>query len=253
MTWPARLAAVLVALAGAAATGCGDDRGEQQLPGGELGGNAKVVTLARAPLGSRPSGASAWNAWRVELAPGDKLQHTHALSTVYAEKGPHSLKIASDKKTLKPEGGAIVAAGRPHTHEAGDEPSIFWDVLLDTPGAKLPKAVDAKRVFETERLEGIPEQAEVAFLEVILAPRGGQTTVHTHPGPETIYVTSGPFKYQNAREGSSTVDDGDVKSIPPATPVQKRNPRSGRSRFLSWFIVDPAKDFAPASEFPSSG
>ena len=269
-----RLSAVLVALVVPISAGCGADSAEQpsgggsqsttressgatqanngQSGGGALGGNAKVGTLARAAIESEPPDAAAWNAWRVELEPGRKLRHTHAFSTIYAEQGSHTLTVGSDTKTIEAEGGAIVIAGQAHTHEAGDQGSTFWDVLLAEPGTDLPNAPNAERVFETDQLEGIPEQAEVAFLDVVLPP-GGQTTVHTHPGPETIYITDGPFQYENGIEGATTVDDGDVKSIPPNTAVQKRNPGDGRPRFLSWFIVDPAKEFAPTTNFESSG
>lgn len=258
--WAAFLAVVLLAI------GCGDDGGEQEGPGGRsttkqepsnggdgaLGGNAMVGTLARAPVESPPPGDAAWNAWRVELEPGEKVEHEHPFSTVYAEQGAHTLTVGSEEEEVDAEGGAIVGAGQVHVHEATDERSVFWDVLLAEPGAELPGAQGAERVFETEPLDGVPDQAEVAFLDVVLPP-GGQTTVHTHPGPETIYVTNGPFDYQNGIEGTTTVDAGDLKSIPPDTPVQKRNPGDGKPRFLSWFVVDPAKEFAPPAEFDSSG
>lgn len=248
-----RLPAFLVALVVAVVAACGGDGGQQESPGGEaLGGNAKVTTLARASIESQAPETAAWNAWRVELQPGEKLEHRHAFSTVYAEEGPHTLAVGSETETIDREGGAIVTDGQTHTHRAGDEASVFWDVLLAEPGTELTGASGAERVFETEPLEGIPQRAEVAFLDVVLPP-GGKTTVHSHPGPETIYVTNGPFEYQNGIEGSTTVDEGDVKSIPPSTPVQKRNPGEGEPRFLSWFVVDPSKEFAPPAEFESSG
>lgn len=256
----------LACLLALAALGCGEGRGGQE--GGQaktgkepssdgggkgaLGGNAKVGSLASAAIESEPPPDAAWNALRVKLAPGERLEHKHAFSTVYAQEGTNTLTVDSKAKEIKAKGGAIVQNGERHVHEAKDEPSVFWDVLLDEPGTQLPSVERAERVFETEPLQGIPEQAKVAFLDVVLPPGGGKTTVHTHPGPETIYITDGPFEYQNGIEGSSTVDDGDVKSIPPNTPVQKRNPGDGKPRFLSWFIVDPSKDFAPAAEFSST-
>ncbi len=267
MTIGPRLAAVLLALVVPSLAGCGDDSSGQQGSAsgqadteqsggggggdGALGGNAKVTTLARAPIRSQPPDTAAWNAWRVELQPGDKVEHSHAFSTVYAQEGAHMLTVGSEQKTIKPQGGAIVTDGQTHTHQAGDKPSIFWDVLLAKPGTDLPAASGAERIFETEPLEGIPQQAEVAFLDVVLPP-GGKTTVHSHPGPETIYITNGPFEYQNGIEGSTTVQEGDLKSIPPDTAVQKRNPGDGKPRFLSWFIVDPSKKFAPPTNFESS-
>jgi quercetin dioxygenase-like cupin family protein len=258
----ARFVVSLVCVLALATVACAGDRGGQGTGGrvepssngggkGTLGGGAKVGSLASAAIESDPPPNAAWNAFRVRLAPGERLEHKHALSTLYAEHRPHTLTVDSKPKVIKAKGGAIVKTGERHVHEAKDEPSVFWDVLLDEPGTELPGVERAERVFETEPLQGVPEQAKVAFLDVVLPPGGGQTTVHTHPGPETIYVTHGPFEYQNALEGSGTVDDGAVKSIPPNTPVQKRNPGGGKPRFLSWFIVDPSKEFAPAAEFSS--
>ncbi len=238
----ALVASVLVALAA-----CGGEGGEDRPGGGALGGDAKVVTLARAPLGSPPPARAGWTAWRVTLEPGKQLEHEHALATVYAEAGAHLLTVDGRPTRIKQEDGEIVQRGRRHVHAATDEPSVFWDVVLAAPGAARP-ATTARRVFDTGPLDGIPPRAEVAFLDVAVPP-GGQTTVHTHPGPETIYVTDGPFDYQNGIEGITRLDDGDLKSIPPNTAVQKRNPGTGRARFLSWFIVDPSKDFAPSAEF----
>jgi quercetin dioxygenase-like cupin family protein len=264
----ARFFVSLICVLALAAMACGGDRGGQGAGGrpeigkqpssdgggkGALGGGAKVASLASAAIESHPPPNAAWNAWRVRLAPGERLEHKHALSTVYAQQGTHTLTADSQAQEIKAKGGAIVKTGARHVHEAKGEPSVFWDVLLEEPGTELPGVERAERVFETEPLRGVPERAKVAFLDVVLAPGGGRTTVHTHPGPETIYVTDGPFEYQNGIEGSSSVDDGDVKSIPPNTPVQKRNPGGGKPRFLSWFIVDPSKEFAPAAEFSTTG
>ena len=264
----ARFFVSLICALALAAVACGGDRGGQRAGGqpeigkqpssdgggkGALGGGAKVVSLASAAIESHPPPNAAWNAWRVRLAPGERLEHKHALSTVYAQQGTHTLTADSQAQEIRAKGGAIVKTGARHVHEAKGEPSVFWDVLLDERGTELPGVERAERVFETEPLRGVPERAKVAFLDVVLAPGGGRTTVHTHPGPETIYVTDGPFEYQNGIEGSSSVDDGDVKSIPPNTPVQKRNPGGGKPRFLSWFIVDPSKEFAPAAEFSTTG
>lgn len=38
--------------------------------------------------------------------------------------------------------------------------------------------------------------------------------------------------------------------IPPGTPVQKRNPFKRPAVFLSWFLVDPDRPFAPKARFP---
>ncbi len=87
------------------------------------------------------------------------------------------------------------------------------------------------------------------FVDVVLPPNGGQTSIHTHPGPETIYVRAGPFEYQNALHGTETVQVGNVRSLPPGTPVQKRNPGSQEAAFLTLFVVDPNQPLAPEASF----
>ncbi|MDP9315446.1 MAG: LPXTG cell wall anchor domain-containing protein, partial [Chloroflexota bacterium] len=81
---------------------------------------------------------------------------------------------------------------------------------------------------------------------------GGQTSIHTHPGPETIYVRAGPFEYQNALHGTETVQVGDVRSLPPVTPVQKRNPSSQQAAFLTLFVVDQNQPLAPEASFATT-
>jgi quercetin dioxygenase-like cupin family protein len=104
-------------------------------------------------------------------------------------------------------------------------------------------------VFESEPLQGIPANPVASFLSVRAPARGGQTTVHTHPGPEFIYLLSGQIDYQNALIGTRRMRPGDAEGIPPDTPVQKRNPYAKDAVFLSWFLVDPDKPFAPATRF----
>jgi quercetin dioxygenase-like cupin family protein len=84
---------------------------------------------------------------------------------------------------------------------------------------------------------------------VILPPRGGLTTVHTHPGTEFIYMTEGRIDYENALVGVKRLGPGGAEAIPPDTPVQKRNPYRREAVFLSWFLVDPGEPFAPEAEF----
>jgi quercetin dioxygenase-like cupin family protein len=243
--WSLLGALVLLAAAGC---GGGDEGGEDG--DGALGGSASVETLARADLERRPAEGAAWSAFRVRLAPGERLRHTHALSTVWAEEGGHVLRVGGERSVLGENRGSIVQGEVEHVHEApADGPSVFWDVLLDAPDGDLPEAPDAEVVFRTGPLEDIPPRASVSFLDVTLPPQGGRTTVHTHPGPETIFVLDGPFEYQNALEGSSEIDRGAERSIPPGTAVQKRNPGPRPARFLSWFVVDPRREFAPPARF----
>ncbi|PLS78515.1 MAG: hypothetical protein CYG59_18125 [Chloroflexi bacterium] len=83
---------------------------------------------------------------------------------------------------------------------------------------------------------------------VILPPPG----CATHPGPETIYVRAGPFEYHNALHGTETVQVGDVRALPPGTPVQKRNPSSQAAAFLTLLVVDPNQPLAPEASFDTT-
>jgi hypothetical protein len=85
-----------------------------------------------------------------------------------------------------------------HRHAGGAGGSVFWEIRLAPPGSRPPSAADARRVFESEPLRGIPGAPEAAFLKVSLPPRDGE-----------------------------------------------KRPAS----FLSWFLVDPAKQFAPRASF----
>ena len=108
----------------------------------------------------------------------------------------------------------------------------------------------AKVIFDSGPLEGIPDGPLAVFVHV-LVPKDGQTSVHTHPGPELIYQISGRIEYQNAIIGSIDMDPGLVKWIPPWVAVQKRNPFEQDAEFLSWFLVDAAEPFAFPARFPT--
>jgi hypothetical protein len=229
--------------------GCGDDAGmpsadEERGAGvGALGGGAQVETLARTRLRSPPSGRVAWVADEFRLEPGDRLQHTHELAFVYGRRGTHTV----DEAEVGEGEGAAVRPDSLHSHVAGDEGAAFWEIRLAPPRSR--PAQGARRVFESEQLEGIPAPAAASFLAVTVSPRGGRTTVHTHPGPEFIYQLSGRIDYQNAIVGTKRLGPGGAEAIPPDTAVQKRNPYSEPALFLSWFLVDPERPFAPSAEF----
>jgi len=78
-------------------------------------------------------------------------------------------------------------------------------------------------VSVTATLEGIPKNPLAVFV-LVKVPQGGETSVHTHPGPEFIYQLSGGIDYQNDIVGVLQMTNGDIEGIPPATSVQKRNP-----------------------------
>ena len=255
-----RLLTTAVAAVGLALGACGDEpagsAGEEtpaasqdQAGGGALGGGAQTTTLARLEDVKRAPGPTAWSGWRVELEPGEVVEHRHGPSTVLAEQGEHRL----DADVLAAGDGAAVRAGKRHRHAAPDgSGSVFSEFVLAEPGFRLPGAPDARGLFESGVVKGVPEGASLRFIEVRLPP-DSETSVHTHPGPELIYGTKGTFDYQNAIEGERRFGPGDTAGIPPDTAVQKRNRSGEEAVFLSWFLVDPAEPFAPWAEFESGG
>ena len=207
---------------------------------GALGGGARVATLAKTRLARPPEGELVWVADEYRLAPGESLVHAHEPAFVYVRRGGGQRLDKGD--------AAAVGAGKRHSHRAGDEGAVLWEIRLAPPGSKAPEGA-GRRVFESRPLEGVPAPAEASFLEVTVPPRGGRTTVHTHPGPELIYQLSGRIDYQNAIVGTKRVGPGGLEGIPPDTAVQKRNPYPRPATFLSWFLVDPDAPFAPTASF----
>ena len=236
----------------AACAGCGG-KADPPTPGdergagvGALGGGAEVNTLARTRLRERPRGELGWVADELRLAPGEEVEHAHELAFAYARRGAPRV----DGEALPPGAGAAIEPGVRHTHAAADEGSVLWEVRLAAPDSPPPRgAARVRRVFESDVLEGVPELAAASFLEVTVPPRGGQTTVHTHPGPESILQLSGRIDYQNAIMGTKRLRPGATEAIPPGTAVQKRNPFAEPATFLSWFLVDPDRPFAPQASF----
>jgi hypothetical protein len=262
---------------------CGDDSGGELESGdrgagvGALGGSAETQTLARTRLERRPPGALAWVAHEVRLAPGQAIEHKHELAFVYGRRGEHEVRRTGDAPLdsggdatagadATPEDGdgaaagagaplaggdgAAVSAGALHRHLAGDDGSVFWEIRVAPRGAPAPPGTrGARRVFESEPLEGVPAPAAVSLIEVTVPPRGGRTTVHTHPGPEFIYQLTGRIDYQNAIVGTKRLGPGGAEGIPPDTAVQKRNPYADPASFLSMFLVDPDRPFAPKAGF----
>jgi quercetin dioxygenase-like cupin family protein len=244
--------AALVLVAGTVVAACGDDSGGTGSGGagaGALGGGARVDTLAATRLAARPAGELAWIAEEIRLRPGRELTHRHELAFVYSRRASQGLRGADGERTLEAGEGAAVRAGALHRHGAADDGTVLWEVRLARPGA-APVPGATRRVFESEPLRGIPAPAEASFLAVTLAPRGGRTTVHAHPGPELIYQLSGRIDYQNALIGTTRLGPGGLEGIPPNTAVQKRNPYTQPAVFLSWFLVDPDRPFAPKASFP---
>lgn len=246
-----RQVALVLATASALAA-CGGDPGGAAGDGadaGALGAGARVETLAGTTLAARRPGEPSWIADEIRLQPGREITHRHEFAFVYARRGSQSLRAASRERTLAAGEGAAVRTAQLHRHGAVEDGAVLWEVRLARPGA-APVRSATRRVFESEPLRGIPTPAEASFLAVTLAPRGGRTTVHEHPGPELIYQVSGRIDYQNALIGTKRLGPGGLEGIPPGTPVQKRNPFKRPAVFLSWFLVDPDRPFAPKASFP---
>ena len=220
--------------------------------GGEaLGGNAETTSLAQQVLEEVPGGELAWVGHEVRLAPSEALEHAHEFSFAYAREANHLLRIGSESQELKPGEGTQVSPGTAHRHEAPSGASVFWEVRLAAPGSAPPANVpNARLVFESGPLESIPSNPLAAFVHVLVPP-DGETSVHTHPGPEFIYQLSGRIDYENALIGVVEMGPGAVEGIPPEVPVQKRNPFEEDAEFLSWFLVDTGEPFASPARFPA--
>lgn len=262
---PAKAAPLAVALLAGLLSACGDDSGDEELDSsdrgagvGALGGSARTDTLARASLERRPAGPLAWIAHEIRLEPGEAIEHEHEQAFAYGRSGEHSVREAGG--AAAPDSGgdvslaegeaAALAVGTRHVHSAAGDGAVLWEIRLARPGTAPPAgAGSSRRVFESEPLEGVPAPAAVSLIEVTVPPRGGRTTVHTHPGPEFIYQLSGVIDYQNAIAGTKRLGPGGAEGIPPGTAVQKRNPYADPATFLSLFLVDPSRPFAPKADF----
>lgn len=239
------LVAATLVLAGCGGDDPDGDSPSQTRPGGALGSGSRSDLLGRARLAGDP-GRVAWVAHEIRLGRGETIEHEHEFAFVYAHRG--GTVIGAER--LRPGGGAPLEARVRHRHEPAGGESVLWEIRLASPGAAPPPgARRARRVFESEPLEGVPQNALASFLRVTVPAGGGMTTVHTHPGPEFIYQLTGQIDYQNAIVGAKRMRPGDAEGIPPATAVQKRNPYDADAVFLSWFLVDPDRPFAPAAEF----
>jgi quercetin dioxygenase-like cupin family protein len=249
----ARHAAAALAAAsvlGACREESGDAGGDQGARAGALGGSARVDTLASRRLATRPPGELSWIAEEIRLRADRRMAHRHELAFVYARRGSHTLRTDGAESSISEGQGAAVPPGSPHSHAAAQDGAVLWEIRLARTGAPpAPGTRAARRLFESEPLEGIPAPAEVRFLAVTVPPRGGRTTVHTHPGPELIYQLAGRIDYQNAIIGTRRLGPGGLEGIPPDTAVQKRNPFSRPAVFLSWFLVEPDRPFAPKASF----
>jgi len=218
--------------------------------GGVLGGNAEATYLTRMSLDEIPEGPWAWVTHRVELEAGEKITHRHRPAFVYSIDGMHDLMTAGTNRVREGQASSVRSEIE-HSHRASFGPTVFWETRLDRPGS-TPAGFEAETIFESPVLEYIPENPLVVFILVEIPP-GGETSVHSHPGPEFIYQLSGGIDYHDDIIGVRKMVAGDGQGLPPLTAVQKRNPSDEEAVFLSWYLVDTEKDFASPASFTDAG
>jgi hypothetical protein len=131
----------------------------------------------------------------------------------------------------------------------------LWHIVLADPEAELPEELEGAEVaFSSGELAGLPDgPAALRFLLVDLPMMDSATTVHSHPGPEYIYVSEGEIEYETGLADTEMLTVGDDRALPADTAVQKRNPTGEPAAFLSWFVVDPEAPFAPETSFDEMG
>ena len=235
-------------------SGPASEEGEISMGGSALGGSAETTVLGRAILANENIVEDpAWIAHEVRLSEGETVEHSHEFAFLYAKEGPHRLIVDSGSRELEPGSGGEVAAGTMHRHEGAEGGSVFLEVRLAAPGSALPGELDNVRLIFESQVEGEVPPRPLAVFVYVLVPSGGQTSVHTHPGPELIYTISGTIEYENKLIGAKVMGPGEFEGIPPVVPVQKRNTFEQDAEFLSWFLVDDAQPFASPARFPAPG
>jgi len=80
------------------------------------------------------------------------------------------------------------------------------------------------------------------------APPGTETSVHSHPGSEAMYVLSGEATVTWPGK-TSVIKAGDGSpGQPPHTPMLAASTGDDTLRELIMFVVDPSRDFARPEE-----
>lgn len=208
---------------------------------------ADITVAAEAELASLPAPPLGWVGYEVRVEDGEAVEHSHAPGFVHAEQQSHELVVDEEHLALGPGESVFVGEDIAHTHE----PGVFWEFLLAAPDSDpLGDVQGATVAFSSGALEGLPEaRVQLRFVVVDLPPREGQTTVHTHPGPEYIYLRDGTIEYETGLADTVELAAGDDAALPPDTAVQKRNRLEEPARFWSWFIVDPEEPFSSEAMF----
>lgn len=214
-----------------------------------MGDMAEITVAAEARVDTLPSEPRAWVGYRVAASDSTE-SHSWGPAFVYADDETHELEVDGTQVTLDPGEAVFLEEGSDHVAMSGD----FWAFLLTDPEGDPAEGLQgASREFSSGALEGLPDApADVRFLLVDLPPEDGQTSVHTHPGPEYIYVAEGTIEYETGLEGTTELRVGDDAPLPADTPVQKRNVADEPAQFWSWFIVDPDDPFSAEASFDRS-
>lgn len=213
-----------------------------------LGRNNDSAVLVEESLMDLPGEPLAWVGYEFSST-GDSVTSIlpDAPGFVYVAEGTHTLTVDGNETTLDTDEAAFTAADVEYDIEGE---GLIWDIRLTHPDAEPSDGIEGgEEVFASDQLEGLPdESAQVHFVRVVLAS-GEETSVHTHPGPEFIYVTDGEIIYENELVDPKTMQPGDSHSMPAQTAVQKRNPDEDTAVFLSWFLLDPEMPFSTDTSF----
>ena len=217
--------------------------GDQTMGGGQmLGGDAQTTTLAEQQVDALPEEPLAWVGFDLSSIEGEINITSPAPGFLYTNESSHTVTIDGGEMSLEMSKAVFIPEEANVSLMSGQG---LWHVVLTDPEANAPEALaDAEVVFSSGELEGIPETPVQLSFVLVELPMGSATSIHTHPGPEYIYMTQGEIEYQNAIIGTQMMKVGDDHAIPPDTAVQKRNPTGDMAVFLSWFVVDPDQPFA---------
>lgn len=227
--------------------GAMQDDDMQDMDGMAMGDMAEITVAAEAQVDALPPEPLGWVAYQIDDAGEDGETYAWGPAFLYAEDEARTLEVDGTELTLQPGESVFVDDQMEHTAPDGS----LWAFVLTDPDADAATGLeDANREFDSGPLEGLPEgTTELRFLLVDLPPEDGQTSVHTHPGPEFIYVAQGQIDYETGLDEATELTEGDEAALPADTAVQKRNVSDQRARFWSWFIVDPDEPFAPEATF----
>ncbi|MDE2639130.1 MAG: hypothetical protein OXI03_00960, partial [Chloroflexota bacterium] len=217
----------------AACSGDGDADGDAPAPpppeagtgaismgGGALGDGSITVPVAQGLLDAQPGATVAWTAFTIELGEGDTVAGTGEAGFLYVVAGRADVEWGEQERGLGPEEGVLVNAGVPFTLRATGGSATVWDIRLRPPadGAAPDYAPAATLAWRSDPLQDIPP-LPLAVMALVTVPPGGQTIVHTHPGPEFIVVTAGRIDYQNAHKEALGVGVGTAETIGPGEQV----------------------------------